>query len=264
MPSEDPPSVDRRSVLRTIGAGAALSTTTTLGGVLSPDDRQFRHDIERARRLRADRDSYEAFIRYLRDQGYAVSRASARPQALTTESAPTETMRLSESDLRAELSMTAYHTQCDPDPNKIYIEYWFEWDVDSGHGEPEEDWFSYSWDQDEMTYIEDTHQSSNNVTFQKRSDNLNGIAFSFDDTSLDSGSLAHGYGGCYAEPDSELNQDTSVGGKYAHTYKETKICDATYDPDGAHSIKTCDKDRKDMMGHVSMKYEEADHNYNNC
>ena len=61
MPSEDRSAVGRRSVLRTVSADPSFSRTATGGGVLTPEDSQFRCD-ELDRQLRALRGSYEAFV----------------------------------------------------------------------------------------------------------------------------------------------------------------------------------------------------------
>jgi hypothetical protein len=174
------------------------------------------------------------------------------------------TQQLNSSDLNVSMNIIAYHVNCNPDPYDIYVEYYFDWDVSEGFGEGDKDLFSYSWPSSDFQYAENSAETSGNVEFYDRGNDLNGISFKFDDSSLEGGDTATGYGGCSVNKESGWSGSTTFAGKYLHTYDELKICGFSVSNDGTVGYSFCNEGEKDPMGFTQIDYSEKEDRYTNC
>lgn len=250
----------RRNVLKTLGAAVIVPGIATVGSAQSG----FEQHLEEARRLRRQKQDNDRFVSFLRKKGYGVSSNTVTETHTHNSGGDLSTQKLSSSDLSASINIVADHIHCDPDPYRIYAEYYFDWSVDSGFGEPEKDLFSFAWPADAFQYREDSQQSSSNVSFDTRGNQLNGISFKFDDTGLYGGDHEVGYGGCYISKESGWSDSTTFAGKYIHTYQSSEICGVSFSSDGEMSFTLCNEGEKDAMGHTQTDYSEVEHNYTNC
>jgi hypothetical protein len=274
----------RRSVVKMAGVGVGAAGLSAVGTASDGSVRgvgQFRSDLERARALREKKASVnvaagerrvspnDEFVRYLRNRGYAVGTNSStwrtgskRPSESREGLASVQKLEPNdESELSVSLNLVAYHDDCQP-AHRVYVEYYWEWDVDNGFGEPERDAFYYHWPKDAGQIINDSWVASN-CSFYDRDNSLKAICFKYDDTSLDEGEYDHGYGGVDMAPEDGLDSDTTFAGKWVHTYQELKVC-GFYTQHGKASTKSCYDGEEDFGGFVQTDYGDAEHHFDNC
>jgi len=269
----------RRNVIKSIGASVVGSTA--LAGVGAADEkteREFKADIRRARELRDKRakrnvaanerkvNPNDAFVKYLRNKGYGVGTNTVISSFTFGSDGPsTEKLEPNDGDeLYATINLTDWHSQCDPDPWKMYAEYYWEWDVDSGDGERADDLFCFAWPDEAAEIISDSWESSDNCRMYDRDNDLNGISFKYDDTVLSAPDYDHGYGGVDMEPLSGLSDDDTWAGKWDHTYQELEVCGFSASSDGSMSVSYCTSGKSDKGGYTQTDHADTDHNYNNC
>ena len=267
-------SIGRRRVLKglsSVTAASAIGTTVVSGGPKNDFDRleeEFKRDVRRARHIREQSEDHSRFVEYLRNKGYGIGSTTTLSRFPTEYANGPSTQRLDpkdDSELRASISIVDWHYRCSSEPSKTYVEYYFEWDVDSGFGEPYRDSFGMGWPAQSFEYNEDSHESSGNVSFYRRANGLNGVSFKYRDNNLSNPDYDDGYGGCYLRVGEDgYSSETTFAGEYAHTYNKTSVCGYSVSSSGDISYNVCANQRVEYGGYTQTDHSETDHNYNNC
>lgn len=228
-------SSNRRKVLQTIGSGiAGLAVAPATGS----SKRSFEDHIEQARRLREKTGDHSRYVHYLRKHGFPTETWTGHYKVPVRQECPDGQVcssKLVQEDLYVAMSGTKYFKDCDPTPYQAYIDYYFEWTCnDGGAGGWAEDPISISWPESHFYY-----ERSLNGDYCTEYDHAGQYVvwnFSDADAGLGQGAIFDTSCGVYIRPGGYQNDQSTIYGKYKHTYDYMSIGDISVTPGGSISI----------------------------
>lgn len=247
MGYNEDPTLDRRSVLQTIGAGAGLATVPFVGAADRNGEDKFKKTLEQARKIRENA-GYRAYVNYLSAKGINTTSTTNRypfthGDASAGEGPSTEKIDDVDTkgiDITMSLSWPDYY-----DPRysvELFWRYYFKRGTPTeSTGEDPKDAIGFSWGDpcwELSSYDYDaTSFSSDYVSFEDSAASAGGFGFNVDDLEIARNTTAddcsgyecetysdYYYGGVYLERTKEendgcnTNNDTKILGVYDHTW----------------------------------------------